>query len=73
MLIDTEAPLDMLHDIAASRIRSVTQLIQALSSGESLKADATLLQDFARVIAIPLRGGCDLLAVIGGLIQAQAE
>ena len=69
LLIDTEAPLDVLHDTAAYRIRSVTQLVETLSLGDSLKADNALLQDLARVIAIPLRDGCDLLDVIGRRLQ----
>ena len=63
LLIDTEAPLDVLHDTAAYRTRSVTQLVEPLSLSDSLKGDNALLRDFARVIAIPLRDGCDLLDV----------
>ncbi len=37
LLIDTEAPLDVLHDTAAYRIRSVTQLVETLSLGDSIK------------------------------------
>lgn len=36
LLIDTEAPVDVLHDTAAYRIRSVTQLLESLSLGEAL-------------------------------------
>ena len=59
LLIDTEAPVDVLHDTAAYRIRSVTQLLETLSLGEAIGGDAALLQEFARVLAIPLRDGCD--------------
>lgn len=31
LLIDTEAPIDVLHDTAAYRLRSVTQLVETLS------------------------------------------
>ncbi|HJR28684.1 MAG TPA: hypothetical protein VJ889_08215 [Pseudomonas sp.] len=65
LLIDTEAPVDVLHDAAAYRIRSVTQLLETLSQGEAPGGDAALLQEFARVLAIPLRDGCDLLDVVG--------
>ncbi|MCQ6257541.1 hypothetical protein [Pseudomonas sp. Q11] len=41
LLIDTQAPLDVLHD-------------------------------FALLLAIPLRDGCDVLDVIGRRLQAQA-
>ena len=65
LLIDTEAPVDVLHDTAAYRIRSVTQLLETLSLGEGLGRDALLLRDFARVLAIPLLDGCDLMDVVG--------
>ncbi|ALI03325.1 phosphate-starvation-inducible protein PsiE [Pseudomonas sp. FW306-02-F02-AA] len=69
LLIDTEAPIDVLHDTAAYRICSVTQLLETLSLGEGLGRDALLLQDFARVLAIPLRDGCDLMDVVGRRLQ----
>jgi hypothetical protein len=71
LLIDTDAPVDVLHDTAAYRIRSVTQLLETLSVGEGMGRDALLLQDFARVLAIPLRDGCDLMDVIGRRLQPQ--
>ncbi|MGE7962815.1 hypothetical protein ACQKPC_10600 [Pseudomonas sp. NPDC089918] len=71
LLIDTEAPVDVLHDTAAYRIRSVTQLLETLSIGEGNSRDALLLQDFARVLAIPMRDGCDLMDVIGRRLRAQ--
>ncbi|EJM18546.1 hypothetical protein PMI21_02118 [Pseudomonas sp. GM18] len=71
LLIDTEAPVDVLHDTAAHRIRCVTQLLETLSMGEAPGGDAALLQEFARVLAIPLRDGCDLLDVVGRRLRAQ--
>jgi hypothetical protein len=71
LLIDTEAPVDVLHDTAAYRIRAVTQLLETLSLGEGIGRDALLLQDFARVLAIPLRDGCDFMDVVGRRLQAQ--
>lgn len=70
LLINTEAPADVLHDTAAYRIRCVTQLLETLSLGEAPGGDAALLQEFARVLAIPLRDGCDLLDVIGRRLRA---
>ncbi|WP_419794408.1 hypothetical protein MYA83_00975 [Pseudomonas palleroniana] len=64
LLIDTSAPLDVLHDAAAYRIRTVTQLLENLAFREQLSSDAVVLQDFAQLLAIPLRDGCDLLDVI---------
>ncbi|WNF53480.1 hypothetical protein [Pseudomonas sp. SG20052] len=71
LLIDAEAPLDVLHDTAAHRIRSVTQLLESMALNESLTGEATLLRDFAQVIATQLRDGCDLLDVIGRRLQAR--
>lgn len=64
LLIDTQAPLDVLHDAAVYRIRAVTQLLENLAFREQLSSDAVVLQDFAQLLAIPLRDGCDLLDVI---------
>ena len=71
LLIDTEAPLDVLHDTAAYRISAVTQLLENLAMREEISSDAVVLHDFARVLAIPLRDGCDLMDVIGRRLQAQ--
>lgn len=71
LLIDTEAPVDVLHDTAAYRVRCVTQLLETLSLSDGVGRDASLLQDFARVLAIPLRDSCDLLDVVGRRLQAQ--
>ncbi|MGE8096700.1 hypothetical protein [Pseudomonas fluorescens] len=73
LVIDTEAPLDVLHDTAAYRISAVTQLLENLALREAPHNDAVVLQDFARVLAIPLRDGCDLLDVIGRRLQAQVS
>jgi len=71
LLIDSEAPIDVLHGTAAYRLRCVTQLMESLSLDEGKGHDALLLQDFARVLAIPLRDCCDLMDVIGWRLQAQ--
>lgn len=73
LLIDTEAPIDVLHDTAAYRLRSVTQLVETLSLAEGVGRDALLLQDFARVLAISLRDSCDLMDVVGRRLQAQVS
>lgn len=64
LLIDTQAPLDVLHDAAVYRIQAVTQLLENLAFREQLSSDAVVLSDFALLLAIPLRDGCDLLDVI---------
>ncbi|AZZ77229.1 hypothetical protein CCX46_19465 [Pseudomonas sp. RU47] len=71
LLIDREAPVDVLHGTAAYRLRCVTQLMETLALGDDKGHDALLLQDFARVMAIPLRDSCDLMDVIGWKLQAQ--
>ncbi|MGY2166867.1 hypothetical protein, partial [Pseudomonas tolaasii] len=53
LLIDTQAPLDVLHDAAVFRIRAVTQLLENLAFREQLSSDAVVLQDFAHLLAIP--------------------
>ena len=58
LLIDTCAPLDVLHDAAVYRIRAVTQVLENLAFREQLSSDAVVLQDFAQLLAIPLRDGC---------------
>ncbi len=70
LLIDTEAPLDVLHETAAYRIRCVTQLLESLALCDSITGDQVLVRDLTRVLAIPLRDGCDLLDVLGRRLQA---
>lgn len=55
LLIDTEAPLDVLHEIAAYRIRTATQLLESFALSEGVHSD------LARVLVTSLRDGCDLL------------
>ncbi|PMY38295.1 hypothetical protein C1Y35_17670 [Pseudomonas sp. GW456-L14] len=71
LLINTQAPVDVLHDSAAYRIRCVTQLLETISLTENINSDQLLLQDLSRVIVIPLRDGCDLMDVIGRKLQDQ--
>ncbi|BBN52120.1 hypothetical protein [Pseudomonas chlororaphis] len=71
LLIDTQAPVDVLHNTAAYRIRCVTQLLETISLTENINSDQLLLQDLSRVVVIPLRDGCDLMDVIGRKLQDQ--
>ncbi|MEO8492033.1 hypothetical protein [Pseudomonas sp.] len=71
LLIDTQAPLDALHDAALFRIRAVTQVLENLALRDGISSDAVVLQDFALLLSIPLREGCDLLDVIGRRLQEQ--
>lgn len=70
LLIDTQAPLDALHDAAVFRIRAVTQFLENLALRDGLSSDAVVLEDFALLLSIPLRDGCDLLDVIGRRLRA---
>ncbi|MDT3230390.1 MULTISPECIES: hypothetical protein [Pseudomonas] len=73
LIIDTQAPLDVLHEAAAYRIRAVTQLLENLAFREEISSDAVVLHDFAQLLAIPLRDGCDLMDVIGRRLSPQAS
>jgi hypothetical protein len=66
LLIDTEAPLDVLHETAAYRIRTATQLLENVAIGEGIHSE------LARALVVSLRDGCDLLDVVGRRLQAQA-
>ena len=65
LLIDRNAPLDVLHANATARILAVTQLMEMFSSREMQQADAVDLKHLATVSAQLLRDGCDLLDVLG--------
>ena len=70
LLIDTQAPLDVLHENAAQRIRTVTQWLEHLAADPQRNNDRAIPHDFAQLLAITLRDGCDLLDVIGRRLQA---
>ncbi|MGH8384371.1 MAG: hypothetical protein ACRESJ_02605 [Pseudomonas sp.] len=65
LLIDTQAPLDVLHEAAAYRIRTATQLLEVFAFGEGVHSE------LARALVISLRDGCDLLDVVGRRLQRQ--
>lgn len=71
LVIDSQAPLDVLYDAAAYRIQAVTQFLENLAFREQISSDAVVLHDFALLLAIPLRDGCDLLDVIGRKLNSQ--
>jgi hypothetical protein len=66
LLIDAQAPLDVLRELGAYRIRTATQLL------ESITADEGIHSELARVLATSLRDGCDLLDVVGRRLQRLA-
>ena len=65
LLIDTQAPLDVLHQNAAYRIRTATQLLESIACSEGVHSE------LARVLVTSLRDGCDLLDVVGRRLQGQ--
>ena len=65
LLIDRNAPLDVLHANAAARVLAVTQLMEMFSSREMQQADSIDLKHLVTVAAQLLRDGCDLLDVLG--------
>lgn len=69
LLIDTQAPIDVLHDAAAYRIRAVTQLLESFSVVDAPRHEPVLLQELTLVCSIMLRDGCDLMDVAGRKLQ----
>ncbi|WP_047284417.1 MULTISPECIES: hypothetical protein [Pseudomonas] len=63
MLIDTQAPIDVLHDAMAHCIRAVTQLLENLTASDDTPRDVVVLQELSLVCNILLRDGCDLMDV----------
>ena len=69
LLIDTQAPIDVLHDAAAYRIRAVTQLLENFVASDEVCHTPIALQEMALACAILLRDSCDLLDVVGRQLQ----
>ncbi|ALI04879.1 hypothetical protein C1Y08_05495 [Pseudomonas sp. FW306-02-F02-AA] len=72
LLIDTQAPLDVLQATADYRIRTVTQVLENIAFRADIESDTVVLADFAKLLAIPLRDGCDLMDVIGRRLREEA-
>jgi hypothetical protein len=72
LLIDTQAPLDVLQAMADYRIRTVTQVLENIAYRAEIGCDTVVLADFSKLLVIPLRDGCDLMDVIGRRLRAQA-
>ncbi|AZF27087.1 hypothetical protein [Pseudomonas sp. R2-60-08W] len=73
LLIDSEAPIDVLQAMADYRIRTVTQVLENIAFRGEVDADCVVLSDFAQLLAIPLRDGCDLMDVIGRRLREQVS
>ena len=72
LVIDTEAPLDVLHGSAASRFLAVTQMMESLASLNITQAKGADVQQLAHAAAMLLRDGCDVMDVLGRQIRARA-
>lgn len=72
LLIDTEAPLDVLFETADYRIRSVTQVLENIAFRSEISSDTVVLSDFCKMLTIALRDGCDVMDVIGRRLREQA-
>ena len=72
LLIDTEAPLDVLFETADYRIRTVTQLLENIAFRSEISSDTLVLSDLCKMLTISLRDGCDVMDVIGRRLRTQA-
>ena len=70
LYVDTTAPLHILLDSAAYRIRAATQFLENLAMRDELTIDPATLQDLAQLCCIPLRDGCDVINVIARRLDA---
>lgn len=70
LYVDTTAPLHILLDSAAYRIRAATQFLENLAMRDELTIDPAPLQDLAQLCCIPLRDGCDVMDVIARRLDA---
>jgi len=71
LLIDRNAPVDVLHANAVARVLAVTQLMETFSSRELQLADSVYLKHVATAATLLLRDGCDLLDVLGWRLQPE--
>lgn len=51
----------------------MTQLLENIAFRGEVEADCVVLSDFAQLLAIPLRDGCDLMDVIARRLREQAS
>ncbi|WP_339482283.1 MULTISPECIES: short-chain dehydrogenase [unclassified Pseudomonas] len=70
LYVDTTAPLHILLDSAAYRIRAATQFLENLAMRDEQTIDPATLQDLAQLCCIPLRDGCDVMDVIARRLDA---
>ena len=71
LLIDNQAPIDVLRDAAAYRIRAVTQLMENFAIADEAPKCAVVLQELSLVYSILLCDGYDLMDVTGQRMQSR--
>ncbi|WP_213939517.1 short-chain dehydrogenase [Pseudomonas sp. dw_612] len=71
LLVATQAPLDVLHSNAATRILAGTQMMESLASLDISQAKGADVQQLAQAAAMLLRDGCDVMDVLGRRIRAR--
>nr|WP_207201324.1 hypothetical protein [Pseudomonas sp. TH41] len=50
---------------------TVSQVLENIAFRAEIGCDTVVLSDFSKLLAIPLRDGCDLMDVIGRRLRAQ--
>ncbi|WP_025132480.1 hypothetical protein [Pseudomonas sp. PH1b] len=71
LLIDTQSPIDVLHNAATYRIRDVTQLLENFAISDKALKGAVVLLELSLVFSILLRDGCDFMDVTTRRMQEQ--
>ncbi|APC18644.1 hypothetical protein BLL42_24125 [Pseudomonas frederiksbergensis] len=66
-------PINALHATADYRIRAVTQVLENIAFRADIESDTVVLAVFAKLLAIPLRDGYDVMDVVGRRLRAQAS
>ncbi|PWE44875.1 short-chain dehydrogenase [Pseudomonas prosekii] len=70
VVANTAQPPRSLLSTASYRIRAVTQILENLAMRGDLTSYSVILTDFALLLRVPLRNGCDLLEVIARRLDA---
>ena len=71
LMIDRNAPVDVLHANAAARVRAATQLMETLSNRDLELADTVDLRQIATVAMMLLRDGWDWRDVLGWRLRVE--
>jgi hypothetical protein len=72
LLIDAQAPIHVLHDAAAYRIRTVTEALESFACLEGINEDMNFIDSWVKLLATQLRDGCDLLDVVNRKLNSES-